>query len=491
MKTRDLIIVGAGSAGCVLASRLVQEFGVRVTLLEPPSSETSNINRDRPARWLKQLGSSDDWALLTERCGQLAGRSMRWPRGRGLGGSNRINAMIWFPPTRGDVIQLCQASGGCWKPADLNAAYQSVESLVEPERPRWISDPAGRFLEACHGFHDTEAMIYDRLCRRGRRWLPRELLPRGHAGFQIVRGTADRLIWEHDKVVGVRVRNDDADFDLRASLGVVLTSGAIATPAILMRSGVGDRGELARHEIDLRIACESVGANLRDHLIMPVVFQRKPSQTPFLARPTMEDLARWQVMGAGPLGSNLAECGGLIDDRSIQFHVTATHYLRYPEDDHIPAMTIGVNVTKPDSTGCVRLHSQSPHQPPVIEPRYLESESDLETTIRGVRLARRIVARSPLGNTILRELIPGRSRAADQEVARSVARFAQTLYHPIGTCRLGHDSNSVIDHSFRLRGAQQLWVVDASVLPHHTVGNPNATIMTLAWWAAVQIAAQV
>ncbi len=157
----------------------------------------------------------------------------------------------------------------------------------------------------------------------------------------------------------------------------------------------------------------------------------------------------------------------------------------------LPAMTIGVNITQPKSTGRIRLATKQSEHAPEIVPQYLNHESDLEGTIRGIRLARQFAERSPLAESIRCELIPGQKRSGDDELTRAISRYAQTLYHPVGTCRMGAAMDSAIDHNFALRGANRLWVVDASILPNQTVGNPNATVMTLAWWAAERIAHQL
>ncbi len=491
MSRAQLVIVGAGSAGCVVASRLAREFGIRVALVEAPSSEAPAIQRTRPASWLQQLGSGDDWSYKTQPNDHLAGRWMTWPRGRGLGGSSRINAMIWFPPTLADRTRLREASGGRWSITELESAYQSLESIVCSESPRWLSEPSRQFVEAVRDFPAATPMVYRRLNRRGRRWLPSELLPTGKDRVEILRGVVDRLIWDGDNAAGVHVQGEQGSFELPASHGVILAAGTIATPLILMRSGVGDRDELARHKIELRVERPAVGKRLRDHLIMPVVYEREASCKPFLARSTMRDLTRWDVMGTGPIASNLAECGGLFEDRSLQLHVTPTHYLTYPMQDAVASMTIGVNLTQPESTGRVRLTSKRPCDEGLIEAGYLERESDLEETIRGVRLCREIAQRPPLCDSIRRESLPGTKRSGNDEIARAITRYAQTLYHPVGSCRMGEDADSVIDHDFAVRGGKRLWIVDASILPNLTLGNPNATVMTLAWMAAERIARQV
>jgi choline dehydrogenase len=157
----------------------------------------------------------------------------------------------------------------------------------------------------------------------------------------------------------------------------------------------------------------------------------------------------------------------------------------------MPAMTIGVNVTQPASAGSLRLTSADPSAPPEITAGYLQNTSDLKGTIQGVHLAREIAARSPLAESLQDERVPGSRRISDDEIARSIRRYAQTLYHPSGTCRLGTDRDTPIDDQLAIRGTERLWAVDASVLPHPTLGNPNATLMMLAWFAGQRIASQV
>jgi choline dehydrogenase len=301
----------------------------------------------------------------------------------------------------------------------------------------------------------------------------------------------DRLIWDHHKARGVRIAAEGEGTDLFASKGVVLCAGAVATPTILLRSGVGPRVELTRHDIDVRIDAPAIGNHLRDHLIMPVVFEKVPSSPAFRANASVRDLARWMTMGSGPVASNLAECGGLTRDQTVQVHVTPTHYLTYPNQDATPAMTIGVNLTQPQSSGHIRLGTKSPLESPVITPNYLAQPADLDGTIRAVHLAREIAQRMPLSESLRAELVPGSQRLDDEQIARSIRRYAQTLYHPVGTCRMGRETDAPIDGDFALREADQLWVADASILPGLTVGNPNAMVMTLAWIAAERIACQL
>ena len=496
MSRTDFIVVGAGSAGCMVASRLAQEHGFRVTLVEPPADPAPTIDLQRPSRWLNLLGSGDDWDLRTEPSAALAGRKLAWPRGRGLGGSSRINAMIWFPPTKRDVQMLIDASGHQWTAEELNTAFRSTLALVRPERPRWLSEASRRFLSAAGERSDATVMVYDRVNRLGRRWNPASLLGEDDSHddshesvVDVVRATADRLIWDDDRAIGIRVIQGSTVNELRSERGIVLCGGTIATPAILMRSGIGPRDSLSRRKIEVRVENSMVGQNLQDHLIMPVIF-RTQSKHSFSTEPSVGDIARWQVMGTGPVASNIAECGGLFRDDAFQIHVTPTNYLTYPKPNATPTMTAGINVTQPSSRGSIQLHGNHPSQPPLIHSGYLLDETDRASTIRGVRLVRRLASETSLASWIEAEDVPGSKRQSDESIARSIARYAQTLYHPVGTSLMGCRPDSVVDANFAVRETRQLWVADASVLPRITVGNPCATVMLLAWLAAARVASE-
>ena len=508
MNRTDWIVVGAGTAGCTIASQLAQRnypggklpssahdglddrprrFDTnRVTLIEPASHEAPVTDRLRPARWLNLLGSSDDWNMAAEKCEKLAGRSLRWPRGRGLGGSSRINAMIWFPPTAADLQMLTEASGGQWNDQTLDLAFKRVLALAQPELPRWLSKASRLFMSAIDREHGVP-MIYERLNRDGRRWTPARLLDEGrrNGAIQICRAMVDRLVWKGDRIIGVEVLSENSREILYANHGVVLSAGSIATPSILMRSGIGPRDELSKNNIDIRRESSSVGMHLQDHLIMPIVFKTKSGRYASEASP--RDLARWQTIGTGPIASNLAECGGLFQKQSIQLHVTPTHYLTYPKPSTDSFMTIGVNLTQPQSTGLIRMRSADPLDAVKIHANYLENKNDRSRTIQAVHFARDLANNTGLSEWIESEALPGSHRCDNRALGKAIARYAQTLYHPVGTCRMGIDADSVVEPDFSVRDVEQLWIADASTLPRLTLGNPNATVMLLGFLAADQL----
>ncbi|MFG0261709.1 MAG: GMC family oxidoreductase, partial [Novipirellula sp. JB048] len=297
------------------------------------------------------------------------------------------------------------------------------------------------------------------------------------------RRTVDRILFRNERAIGVQLVDG---LQLFASKQVILCAGSIATPAILMRSGIGPRDRLRDAGGQAWLDAPGVGQNLQDHLVMPVIFATAASSR-FDLNVTPGELARFDYLGRGPLSSNIAEAGGLFNHDEIQIHVTPTHYLRFPHPEAASAMTIAVNATKPRSRGEVTIGSLQASDPPQIDPNYLADPRDLETTLAGVELARSIARESPLRDWLGAELLPGSKRASDRAIGKAIARYAQTLYHPVGTCGLGE----VVDANLAVIGTERLSVVDASVFPELTRGNPNAMVLTLAALFANQLAASL
>ncbi len=491
MTAKCVIVVGAGSVGCVVAMRLARDFGMRVTLCEPPSTNAAVEDRQRPARWLRLFGSSEDYQYATQPNANLAGRAMEWPRGRGLGGSSRINAMIWHQPTDTDAQMLARASENAIDQAALRAAVSEIEALVQPETPLWLSPSGEAFMSAVASRSDESRdrpTIYRRFNRNGQRWTAANLLSLTAPGsssapgsLEVVRGLADQVIWKGDRAVGVRMLSDGVATELRCDGGVVLCAGTLATPSILVRSGIGPRATLKTLSIPRRVVCDAVGRNLQDHLVMPVIYE---STSAFTDSPSTRDVCRWQVCGSGPLASNLAEWGGIYGDGRWQLHVTPTHYLKFPHSNADSAMTVAVNATRPQSRGSVCCMSPDPTVQPLIDPNYLSESSDLDDLVEGVKFVRQLANDCGLA----KEILPGKKRNDRASLAKSIRRYSQTLYHPVGTCAFGGEEESPVQPDFRVRGCDGLWVADASVLPVITQGNPSVTLMALGWISAQSIA---
>ena len=463
MPNTDIIVVGGGSAGCVFSHRLAHESKLRITLLEAPSGEAPLPDQQRPSQWLNLLGGEEDWKFQTEANPFLARRSLNWPRGRGLGGSGRINSMIWFPPTHQDFKNLADATGSTVD--EVRNSFSQVQRLVAPEEPKWISDASQNFIRAAKRFGGGKA--YQRVNRIGKRWHPAAFVD--HDNIQVVRAIVDRIVFDDDRPSAVITTKGER---IQSERGIILCAGAIGTPTILMRSGIGPADVLSQFGIDTVQDVPAVGENLQDHLVMPVIFSVDECSR-FVETPSRDDVSTWESTGGGPVASNIAESGGLFDEDNLQIHVTPTHYLKFPQPNAPAAMTIGVNVTQPISRGRLRIQSRDPASPPKIDPGYFLDKSDLAATICGVELAREIANTEPLNGFVAKELTPGSKRQDDEQIAKSIARFAQTLYHPTGTAN-GVDIGGIV-------------IADASAIPQITVGNPNAAVMTLAYHLAGQL----
>lgn len=509
MRRYDFLIAGAGSAGCVVA-RVLAQAGYRVALIE--AADPGPPGR-RPAEYLRSFGTDQDWRLKTTPQTSLARRQIIQPRGRGPGGSTRINAMIWYPPRDCDLDRLQLHGGDALDRQSLADSLACVTSWVQPEAPRWLSEATRQFLQVT--FPAIEAPhAFRRMTRRGRRFTAADLVLGAESNtgeaVDLVIANVRRVVFDGDRATGLEIQ---ADGDLTATVlladeKVVLCGGTFASPAILMRSGIGPADMLAEHRIDVRIDSPDVGSHLADHLIMPVIF-RVSDRHRFPTHPSVADLARWQIASTGPLASNIAESGAIYpipigathqsahqsagQPVEFQVHVTPTHYLTHPGQSSVAAMTLGVNLCFPQSRGTVSLDrsaSLDRSVPPTfsaghphsirIDPRYLSERSDIESIIAAVRQARLIARDAGLSRFVGDEIMPGIDRQSDESIERAISRFSQTLYHPVGTCRLGTDLESVVGPTGAVRGTDRLHVIDGSILPAIPSVNPNATIMMLA-----------
>jgi choline dehydrogenase len=483
-------VIGAGSAGCIVA-RVLAERGFRVTMIEAGQARPVT---DSPANYLRAFGTAEDWAYQTVPQAHLASRRIRWPRGRGPGGSTRINATIWYPPTENDLLEISVAGGLGWAPEALQTSLAEVSRWVSPESPRWVSEATRRFVDAARGM-GLSAKAFDRMTKSGRRRTAFEVLREGDRDglVKLVPGHVSRIGFENKTAKEVSVvdpQTGEAD-TIRAKRAVIICSGTLGSADILIRSGIGRTQMLIDAGIEVTHESNEVGENLCDHLIMPIIFSI-PDHHRFASTPTVRDMARFQIAGTGPLASNLAESGLVheTDTTGFQLHVTPTHYLLHPDDRAPAAMTLGVNLCKPQSRGCLRWKRNEAQSELELEidPAYLSHPSDVERFLEAIEFTRSIAREAPLANFVSEESLPGTKRSGDEVTLRSIARFAQTLYHPTSTCRMGQDDTSVVDEHLAVRGVKGLYIIDASVLPTVPSVNPNALVMTVALHAAKQLA---
>ncbi|MEM6978417.1 MAG: GMC family oxidoreductase [Planctomycetota bacterium] len=454
MPARDrLTILGGGLCGCLLAKAWADSGGHAEIIEAGPSTPPNR----RPAEWLGTLAGPNDWGYQTVPQKHLAERRLNWPRGRGLGGSTRINAMIWMPPSAEDIAMLARVG---LDPDHLARDADRARDWVQPEQPRYLSQPTKQFLDAKPL---PGAVAFGRTNHNGRRWTSADCLESwdattGKKRISVLRHRITRLRLSDRRVMALETSTNDLIKVDRLAIAL----GAVDTPRLLQRSGF-----------------DSVGDNLHDHLIMPVVYGLNENAFRGSAW-SVSEIAQWQHGGVGPIASNVAECGGFDQNRTLQFHVTPTHYLRYP-NRITPAMTLGVNLCTPRSRGSIRTSSEGTLQ---IDPGYQTDADDRDKLRTGVRRARELIAFSDLRDYVTDELIPGPRKQDDHALEASIARYAQTLYHPGGTCAIGRH----VDACFGLVGVDNCFVVDASILPQPTMANPSATLAMLAIHAASQIA---
>ncbi|MBV8562693.1 MAG: GMC family oxidoreductase N-terminal domain-containing protein [Actinobacteria bacterium] len=493
----DTVVVGAGSAGCVLASRLSEDAGREVLLLEAGGQDTRR-EIAIPAAFSKLFKSEVDWDYGTVPQEHLAGRSVYWPRGKVLGGSSSLNAMMAIPGSSLDWDSWAQLGAAGWAWRDAQPYLARAETTLEIEEQRDPNPLTLAFVEAAHAFgihhcHLTpESLDGVRLTpvteRRGRRWSAADAYLRPALGRPNLTVETDahvtRVLFEGGCAVGVEVVRGGRTETVRAG-EVVLAGGAVNSPQLLLLSGVGPAEQLERHGIPLVHELRGVGAHLEDHLTGGILVSSTTGDSLYTAEKPLE-LLRWLLLRRGKLTSNVGEAAAFVRSRpdvpAPDVEILFAPVL-FEEEGLAPprghGFTLGTVLLQPRSSGTVTLRSADPFDPPAIDPRYLSDPSDLDTLVRGIELARRLVAQEPLASLAGPELEPG-----DAPLDEFVRSRAQTLYHPVGTCRMGMDENAVVDPELRVRGIEGLRVVDASVMPHVPRGHTHLPTLAIAERAA-------
>jgi choline dehydrogenase len=513
----DIIIVGAGSAGCVMANRLSADPARRVCLIEAGPPDRNPFIHIPLGLALLARSRRLNWSYGTEPEPELNNRRLYWPRGRVLGGSSSINAMIYMRGHPADYAGWAEAAGPAWDwPAvqrifiDLEGNTGITDGHHGTTGPLAVSDlrqvnPLSRaFVRAgvaCQ--HDENADfngarqdgvgLYQVTQKDGHRFSSaRAFLDpvRHRPNLTILTGTqVERVLFDGTRASGVRVRG--RDLPLAPGGEVILCGGAVNSPHLLLLSGIGPGAELQRLGIPILHDAPEVGANLADHLDISVQAALKgraaigvaPS---FLPRAVK---AAWDYAtgGRGELTSNIAEAGGFVrsdparDRPNLQFHFIPA-YLH----DHGRRLSWGYGLTLhvcdllPKSRGSISLASPDPMTPPRIRANYLTDPDDLPTLLQALKIARRITTAPALAGHIRHETLPGPSVQSDADLIADIRARAETIYHPVGTCRMGHDAGSVVDPAGSVRGVTGLRVADASIMPAIIAGNTNAPTMMIA-----------
>lgn len=523
----DTIIVGAGSAGCVLANRLSADPKRKVLVLE--AGGAAPLASDIPSDWPTMFNTHVDWGYYTEPQTGCRGRRIFWPRGRMVGGSGALNAMIYIRGLPSDYDGW--AAQGCpgWSWADVLPVFIASEDNAElgndplhgRNGPLHIGnvphvDPNERlWIEACrkagypfnpdfNGPSQEGVGLFQFTIRNGERWgtgkaYLRPALER--ANLTVTTGvTVTGLVVEGHRVTGLRYLVNGVPETAYAG-EVVLSSGSIGTCQLLLLSGIGPADELSSVGVAPVHDLPGVGKNLQDHINIPITFTTKEKIG--IGAWTDETLARdfeeWQTSRSGPRSSPWVAAGGFVKSRpgiepDLQLYgAISPHrdYVRFLSSK--PGITLHTTLQRPDSRGEIRLRTADPLERPMIDPRYFASDpdgSDLATMVEGVRISRRIAAQSPLADLIEGEVSPSADCGSDEEIADYIRGHCTTLYHPTSTCRMGTDAAAVVDPaSMKVRGLEGLRIADASVFPNMISGNTNAPTIMIAERASAMIIA--
>jgi choline dehydrogenase len=532
----DYIIVGAGTAGCVLANRLSSKPNVHVLLIEAGGKD-DYLWIHIPVGYLYCIDNPrTDWLFRTELEPGLGGRSLIYPRGKVLGGSSSINGMIYMRGQAGDYDRWAEVSGDpSWRWDNVLPLFRRSEDhhlgesdvhgsggewRVERQRLSWeildaFREAAGEVgipkIEDFNSGNNLGCAYFEVNQRRGIRLNTAKAFPRPasqRSNLTIMTGChVEKLLIEAGEegtvCRGVQFTGGGRAFSATARRETLLAAGAIGSPTILQLSGIGAAPSLARHGIQPLVDSPGVGENLQDHLQLRMVY--RITGAPSLNTTAANWLGKakiglqYMLFQSGPMSMAPSQLGAFArsDDSqatpNLQYHVQPLSLEKFGDPLHgFPAFTASVCNLRPSSRGHVRIASPDSYAAPKITPNYLSTAEDREVAARALALTRRIVASRPLAKYRPEEFKPGPHYRTDEELAEAAGLIGTTIFHPVGTCRMGRkeDPLAVVDSELRVKGVRGLRVVDASIMPFITSGNTNSPTLMIAEKTAQLLAAQ-
>jgi choline dehydrogenase len=524
----DYIIVGAGSAGCVLANRLSANPNTRVLLLEAGGSD-NYFWIHVPVGYLYCMGNPrTDWGFKTEAVPGLNGRALNYPRGKVLGGSSSINGMIYMRGQGRDYDHWRQLGNTGWGWDDVLPYFRKSQDYasgaddmhgaggewrVEDQRLSWPILDA--FIEACEEVGIPKIADFNRgdnfgtsyfkvNQRRGIRVNTAKAFLRPalkRKNLQVLqKAQVKELIIEDGRATGIVFWQPGAIAWARAAREIILSAGAIGSPQILEVSGFGPGELLSQHGIEVRRDLPGVGENLQDHLQVRTVYKIRNALTLNQRAGNLRGKAaialEYALRRSGPMSMAPSQLGVFaksdpsFETANLQYHVQPLSLDAFGEPLHsFPAITASVANLRPDSRGSVHIRSNDPRVHPAIQPNYLSQETDRRVAADSIRVTRRIMAASALARFEPEEFRPGPDFASDEELAKAAGDIGTTIFHPVGTCKMGPDEHAVVDERLRVHGVAGLRVADASIMPSITSGNTNSPTIMIAEKASEMILA--